>query len=407
MVNTPHKDNISNHLQLIRKKLDLYSNNESIILVGDFNSEINDECMYDFCESFNLSSLIRESTCYKNPENPSCIDLFLTNSPNSFQNSGVVETGLSDFYKMIVTVMKTPFQMLPPKIRHYRDYSNYDNNMFRVSLFSELSKLNIEATDLNKFVTVCIDTLNNHTPSKKKYIRGNHLLYMNKEPSKEIMHRTRPRDNFLRNRSDENKRKYSKQRNYCVSLLRKTKNNYYNNLNEKKTTGNKTSWKTVKPFLSDKTPSDEKITLIEKDKIIKTDSNTANVLDTFFSTIVNNLNIPEYPVSDPISNDDSDPVLKSILKYKDRPSIKAIKKIAKPNSLFRFSNVEKREILHEIVNLDSSKSCQDTDVPTKIIKENADIFADFIHPAINTTINKNEFPFFLKLADLITVFKKG
>ena len=156
-----------------------------------------------------------------------------------------------------------------------------------------------------------------------------------------------------------------------------------------------------------KIPSDEKITLIEKDKIIKTDSKTVNVLNTFFSTIVSNLNIPEYPVSDPISNDDSDPVLKSILKYKDRPSIKAIKKIAKPNSLFRFSNVEKREILHEIVNLDASKSCQDTDVPTKVIKENADIFADFLHAAINTTINKNEFPSFLKLADVIPVFKKG
>ena len=84
----PHKDNISNHLQLIRKKLDLYSSSyERIILVGDFNSEINDKCMNDFCESYNLSSLIRESTCYKNPENPSCIDLFLTNSPHSFQNS--------------------------------------------------------------------------------------------------------------------------------------------------------------------------------------------------------------------------------------------------------------------------------------------------------------------------------
>ena len=56
--------------------------------------------------------------------------------------------------------------------------------------------------------------------------------------------------------------------------------------------------------------------------------------------------------------------------------------------------MEKREILYEIVNLDASKSCQDTDVPTIIIKENADIFADFIHPAINTTINKSEFPFF-------------
>ena len=50
---------------------------------------------------------------------------------------------------------------------------------------------------------------------------------------------------------------------------------------------------------------------------------------------------------------------------------------------------------------------QDTGVPTVIIKENADIFADFIYPTINMTINKNEFPSFLKLADVILVFKKG
>ena len=81
--------------------------------------------------------------------------------------------------------------------------------MFRVSLFNELPKLNIEAIDPNKLITVCIDTLNNHAPSKKKYIRSNHLPFMNKELSKEIMHRTRLLNNFLRNRSDENKRKYS------------------------------------------------------------------------------------------------------------------------------------------------------------------------------------------------------
>ena len=227
---------------------------------------------------------------------------------------------------MIATIMKTSFQRLPPKIRHYRDYNNYDNNIFCVALFNELSKLNIEAIDLNKFIPVCIDTLNNHAKNKKKCIRGNYLPFMKKELSKEILRRTRLWNNFLRNRSDENKRKFSNQRNYCVSLLRKTKKNYYSNLNEKKITDNKTFWKTVKPFLSDKTPSDEKITLIEKDKINKTDTKTANVLNTFFSTIINNLNIPEYPVSDPISNDINGPVLKSVLKYKDHPSIKAIEK---------------------------------------------------------------------------------
>ena len=129
-------------------------------------------------------------------------------------------------------------------------------------------------------------------------------------------------------------------------------------------------------------------------------------MNTFFSTIINNLNIPEYPVPDPISDDINDPVLKPIRKYKDHPRIKAIEKISNLNSLFKFSNVEKREILNEIVNLNGPKLCQDTDIPTKIIKENVDISADFIHPAINTTINKNEFPSFLKREDVIPVFKK-
>ena len=100
-------------------------------------------------------------------------------------------------------------------------------------------------------------------------------------------------------------------------------------------------------------------------------------------------------MSDSISNDINDPILKYILKYKDHP-----------NRLFKFSNLEKGEILNEIVYLDASKSCQDTNVSTKIIKENADIFTDFIHLAINASINKNEFPFFLKLEDVIHVFKK-
>ena len=56
---------------------------------------------------------------------------------------------------------------------------------------------------------------------------------MNRALSKEIMTRTRPR-NFLKDRSEENKRKYSKQPNYCVSLLKKSKLEDFGNLNEKK-----------------------------------------------------------------------------------------------------------------------------------------------------------------------------
>ena len=201
-------------------------------------------------------------------------------------------------------------------------------------------------------------------------------------------------------------KKYSKQRIYCLLLLRRTKRNYYSSLNAKTVTYNKTFWRTVKPFLSDKTPFNAKITLTEDGEVISSDNEIANVLNTFFSNIVINLNLPEYPISNPCYNKIRDPVLKAILKYKDHPSIKAIERVPKSKDLFNFSNVEKREILQEIVCLDPSKACQDTDVPTKIIKENADMFTDFIHPSTNASINNNDFPSFLKLRNVIPVFKK-
>ena len=64
------------------------------------------------------------------------------------------------------------------------------------------------------------------------------------------------------------KKRYTSQRNYCVSLLKKTKKNYYNSLNEEDHSDNKTFWKTVKPFLSDKKVSKEQILLVENDEII-------------------------------------------------------------------------------------------------------------------------------------------
>ena len=103
-----NKSAIEDHLNALRRNLDLYSAHyENMIIIGDFNTDVNQSCMMSFCESYTLSSLIKEPTCYKNPQNPSCLDLILTNSPYSFQYSCVIETGLSDYHKMTVTAMKS------------------------------------------------------------------------------------------------------------------------------------------------------------------------------------------------------------------------------------------------------------------------------------------------------------
>ena len=87
--------------------------------------------MEQFCASYNLKSLIKEPTCFKSVDNLSCIDLVLTNHPKCFQNSGVYETGISDFHKLTFTVLKTYFQKAKPRIIKYRDYKHFDNNEIR------------------------------------------------------------------------------------------------------------------------------------------------------------------------------------------------------------------------------------------------------------------------------------
>ena len=93
-----------------------------------------------FCDTFGLKSLIKDATWYKNPENPNSIDLILTKNPRSFQNFCLIETGLSDFHRMVLTVMKTSFDRLKPRVINYRDYKSFENKLFREDLLYELSK---------------------------------------------------------------------------------------------------------------------------------------------------------------------------------------------------------------------------------------------------------------------------
>ena len=78
-----------------------------------------------------------------------------------------------------------------------------------------------------------------------------------------MMKRTCLRNKFLKDRKQRKQKRYSKQRNYCVSLIRKMKKDYYSTLDINKVTDNKTFWKTIKPFQSDKIVSTERITLID------------------------------------------------------------------------------------------------------------------------------------------------
>ena len=81
----PHRNKITPHLRNISTTLDKLSTDyENVILLGDFNVEVEEKNLSNFMSVHNLKTLIKQKTCFKNPENPACIDLILTNSPRSF-----------------------------------------------------------------------------------------------------------------------------------------------------------------------------------------------------------------------------------------------------------------------------------------------------------------------------------
>ena len=136
-----------------------------------------------------------------------------------------------------------------------------------------------------------------------------------------------------------------------VSLIRKIKKDYYNNLDYKKIIDNKSFWKYIKPLLSEKNARSNKTTLAEDNSILENNDKIAEIFNNFFTSAVSNLNIP--PFVDPSVEIDhiEDPILRIIEQYKNHPSIIAIKE-KKLNKQFFFEHIPKSDVEREILNLE-------------------------------------------------------
>ena len=228
---------------------------------------------------------------------------------------------------------------------------------------------------------------------------------MNKSLTSAHMKRSRLRNLYLKDKAGTSRIAYIKQRNYCVSLLRKTKKRHYANLDEKDVADNKQFWKTFKPLLSNKVKSSERITLVEGEEMIPEDGENTEILK-FFSNAVKNLKISEYQEADPLANNISHPIFRAMMKFRNHPSVIAIKNL-NSGSRFDFCRVSVHDVKKEIMRLSTRKATQYSDLPVKILKENSDIFGEYICDFFNECVDKVTFPSILKHANITPVFKKG
>ena len=94
---------------------------------------------------------------------------------------------------------------------------------------------------------------------------------MTKELHNTIMMRSRYRNKFLKDINQTSRENYKIQQNLCKKLLRKTKKSYFESLNTKKITDNRTFWKTDVPFFTNEASRGEEIILTEAEKHISDD----------------------------------------------------------------------------------------------------------------------------------------
>ena len=143
--------------------------------------------MFEFLYKNDSKKLVQEKTCFKNSGNPSCIDLFITNSTrSSYRNGTTLATGLSDFHKIILTVILSTFPKVKPKESIYRNFKNFNLNNFKNDIWTNMQLVDNYDEPEKEFLKV----LNNHAPLKKKFIRANHVPYMTKALRKAIKKRS-------------------------------------------------------------------------------------------------------------------------------------------------------------------------------------------------------------------------
>ena len=118
--------------------------------------------------------------------------------PRYFQNTSIIETEISDFYKLVATVLKMFYKKQKPKSIQQRNYKPFNEQLFRIELDKELAKTDLNNVELAEFHNEFLSMLNKHAPIKYKYIRANSL-------------RSRLCNKFLKTKTEEPKQLYNKQ----------------------------------------------------------------------------------------------------------------------------------------------------------------------------------------------------
>ena len=143
----------------------------------------------------------------------------------AFQNKTTVFTGLSDFHKLVLTVLKANISKSKPQKITYRDYKNYDTVRFNDESKYVMAKEKIMSC--TKFNEIFLRILYKHAPIKSKLLCANNASYISKPLRKTIMKRSYLENLHSKKRTDHSLRNCKKQKKLLQLTLQKKEKNFF------------------------------------------------------------------------------------------------------------------------------------------------------------------------------------
>ena len=327
--------------------------------------------------------------------------------------TSTIETGLSDHHKLTATVLKSEFVKGEPTVVTYRDYKNLNAENFASEVQNVMS--GCPPSNYHTFSTNLRNTLDKHAPLKHKLVRANNAPFMNTAIRKQIMLRSTAKNKFNKCKTPDNWNKYKRIRNSCVKLIRKTKRNYFKNIDINFVSDNKRFWQTIRPAFTNKIKAQNKIILVEDENIISSSKVIAETMNDYFINITKSLHIADFQSkqldmnsdkSDRSVTNDTNSLDTIISSFKHHPSILKIKQHTRNVTKFNFKKVSVNEIRAQIKSLDAKKATGPDQIPPKILKLAISEIEQPLTDIFNKSLESKSFPSNLKEADVTPIYKK-
>ena len=220
------------------------------------------------------------------------------------------------------------------------------------------------------------DVWNYHAPLKQKSVRGNYALFMTRELSKAIMTKSQIKNSYVKWPSRENFTAYNKAKNKYNSLTRKAKRKFFKEATKNGVMSNRTFWKTVKPFLTNKgcmtndcinTENDGDIVRDEKVFVELFNENYINIVEISTGNKPSSLGNCEDSAQDDTTVD----II--ISKYSSHPSVQKIKREFSLVKEFELPYASAKDMDQIIKSLDINKAKVPDGISAKFVKISANI----------------------------------